>query len=81
MCILGRGAGIYCYIEGNFKAPTLLLACMCVGIYRNCALFYCIPFSFICSLSRCIKYDAKGGKSRSAFCKVAGNYNHNAYKS
>ena len=28
--------------------------------------------SFIRSLSRCVKYDAKGGKSRSTFCKVSG---------
>ena len=27
---------------------------------------------FIRSLARCVKYDAKGGKSRSTFCKVAG---------
>ena len=27
------------------------------------------------SLTRCVKYEAKGGKSRSAFCKVAGRSN------
>ena len=27
---------------------------------------------FIRSLSRCVKFDAKGGKSRSTFCKVIG---------
>lgn len=27
---------------------------------------------FIRSLTRCVKFEAKGGKSRSAFCKVAG---------
>ena len=29
---------------------------------------------YVRSLARCIKYDAKGGKSRSTFCKVAGIY-------
>ena len=29
---------------------------------------------FVRSLARCVKYDAKGGKSRSMFCKVAGEH-------
>ena len=33
---------------------------------------------FIHSLTRCVKYEAKGGKSRSAFCKVAGKL-YNSY--
>ena len=36
---------------------------------------HCISTSsirFIRSLSRCVKFDAKGGKSRSTFCKVIG---------
>ena len=29
---------------------------------------------YIRSLARCVKYEAKGGKSRSTFCKVAGRW-------
>ena len=36
----------------------------------NCSVFV----RYIRSLARCVKYDAKGGKSRSTFCKVAGTH-------
>ena len=47
-----------------------------VAVFASIICYVLCSIRFIRSLARCIKYDAKGGKSRSAFCKVAGRINN-----
>ncbi|XP_064389208.1 1-phosphatidylinositol 3-phosphate 5-kinase-like [Halichondria panicea] len=65
------------HVSLEFTSPDKLASFFCKVYYAEKfrelreLIFPSGEESFICSLSHCIKYDAKGGKSRSAFCKVA----------
>ena len=67
-----KGIAVPCYEQkrgiGNGRVPEkALVKELSVSCYE-----LTVSHRFIRSLSRCVKFDAKGGKSRSTFCKVIG---------